>query len=118
MSGQDYDYGDDFVAVDRYSSHPRYGNEPETDRDIMHAALRRSQRERAESATFTPQSSGPTHSEVDSADELAYFSTKHHQFESSFRSIRGRERAPLAPRLWDMRNVHPRAADVGQQGDT
>ncbi|KAJ2481311.1 gamma tubulin complex Spc97/GCP2 subunit Alp4 [Coemansia sp. RSA 2131] len=105
MSGLEHDYGDDFVEVKRgHSGHPQYTGEPE----FMLPALRRSQRDRADSVSFTPQDSygRPTLSEAgDSGDEMAYFSTKHHQFESSFRSIRGRERAPLAPRLWDMRRT-------------
>ncbi|KAJ2217246.1 gamma tubulin complex Spc97/GCP2 subunit Alp4 [Coemansia sp. RSA 487] len=68
--------------------------------------MRRSLRDRTNSTAFTPQDTfgEPTHSEAgDSAEEHAYFNTNNHQFESSFRSIRGRERAPLAPRLLDMR---------------
>ncbi|KAJ2800803.1 gamma tubulin complex Spc97/GCP2 subunit Alp4, partial [Coemansia guatemalensis] len=107
MSGQDYDYGDEFVEVKRHShiGYPQYGTEQEADRDFASLGLRRSQRERADSVSFTPQDSYgvSTHSEAgDSGDDQAYFSTKHHQFESSFRSIRGRERAPLAPRMWAM----------------
>ncbi|KAJ2498161.1 gamma tubulin complex Spc97/GCP2 subunit Alp4 [Coemansia sp. RSA 1972] len=100
MSGLEHDYGDDFVEVKRGHSGHQYN-----DAEFMLPALRRSQRDRADSVSFTPQDSygRPTLSEAgDSGDEIAYFSTKHHQFESSFRSIRGRERAPLAPRLWDM----------------
>ncbi|KAJ1752776.1 gamma tubulin complex Spc97/GCP2 subunit Alp4 [Coemansia sp. RSA 989] len=115
MSGHDYDYGDDFVEVKRGSySGAHYGEED-------YPALRRLQRDRADSVSFTPQDSygNATHSEAgDSADELAYFSTKHHQFESSFRSIRGRERAPLAPRLRDMRQsmyAHVSSAEVEQE---
>ncbi|KAJ2082466.1 gamma tubulin complex Spc97/GCP2 subunit Alp4 [Coemansia sp. RSA 988] len=105
MSGQEYDYGDEFVEVKRQShlGYPQY--EQESERDFASLGLRRSQRERADSVSFTPQDSYgvSTHSEVgDSGDEQAYFSTNHHQFESSFRSIRGRERAPLAPRIWAM----------------
>ncbi|KAJ2358994.1 gamma tubulin complex Spc97/GCP2 subunit Alp4 [Coemansia sp. RSA 2618] len=100
MSRQERDYGEDFVDVKR-SSGGGYEDERE-----YHSALRRSQRERADSVSFTPQDSygRPTLSEAsNSGDEMAYFSTEHHQFESSFRSVRGRERAPLAPRLQDMR---------------
>ncbi|KAI9501023.1 Spc98 family-domain-containing protein [Coemansia spiralis] len=110
MSSRDYDYGDDFVDVKRgsYTAFSTYGSEQETERDFLPAGVRRAKRERADSIVFTPQSTfgEPTHSEAgNSAEEPAYFSTKHHQFESSFRSIRGRERAPLAMRLWDMRGA-------------
>ncbi|KAJ2612226.1 gamma tubulin complex Spc97/GCP2 subunit Alp4 [Coemansia sp. RSA 1365] len=107
MSRQEYDYGDEFVEVKRHShlGHPQYGAEQETDRDFASLGQRRAHRERADSVNFTPHESYgvSTHSEAgDSGDDQAYFSTKHHQFESSFRSIRGRERAPLAPRVWAM----------------
>ncbi|KAJ2784198.1 gamma tubulin complex Spc97/GCP2 subunit Alp4 [Coemansia javaensis] len=114
MSGFEYDYGDDFVEVRRGAQPtaaaaattagppPPYIPEPDAERDF--AGLRRSQRERADSVTFTPQGShgGPSQSETgDSGDDQPYFSTRHHQFESSFRTARRRERAPLAPRIWD-----------------
>ncbi|KAJ2738508.1 hypothetical protein GGI20_006263, partial [Coemansia sp. BCRC 34301] len=109
MNNLDYDYGDDFVEFRRggYSSHP-HSTELDSDKDFM-SGLRRARRERTDSVTFTPQDTygEPTHSEAgDSAEDVPYFSTNHHQFESSFRTIRGpRERAPLAPRLWDTRNT-------------
>ncbi|KAJ2717175.1 gamma tubulin complex Spc97/GCP2 subunit Alp4 [Coemansia spiralis] len=111
MSGHEYDYGDEFVEVRRGgpAGPPPYGVEHDQDlgRDLMLGGLRR-ERERADSVTFTPQDSygRTTHSEAgDSGDDQAYFSTKHHQFESSFRGVRRRERAPLAPRMWDMRRI-------------
>ncbi|KAJ2541444.1 gamma tubulin complex Spc97/GCP2 subunit Alp4, partial [Coemansia sp. RSA 1933] len=68
--------------------------------------MRRSLRDRTDSIVVTPQDTpiDPAYSETgDSAEEHAYFNTNTHKFESSFRSIRGHERAPLAPRLFDMR---------------
>ncbi|KAJ2884190.1 gamma tubulin complex Spc97/GCP2 subunit Alp4 [Coemansia aciculifera] len=109
MNNRDYEYGDEFVEVRRpnYSS-LTHAVEQDSEKDFM-SGVRRTRRERTESVTFTPQDTygEPTHSEAgDSAEDAPYFSTKHHQFESSFRSIRGaRERAPLAPRLWDLRNT-------------
>ncbi|KAJ2806789.1 gamma tubulin complex Spc97/GCP2 subunit Alp4 [Coemansia helicoidea] len=124
MSGHEYDYGDDFVEVRRGGQAGRapYGAEHDLDRDLLLAGLRR---ERADSVTFTPQDSfgRTTHSEAgDSGDDQAYFSTKHQQFESSFRGIRRRERAPLAPRMWDMRRIsgaeEPSAASDAPAGAT
>ncbi|KAJ1816140.1 gamma tubulin complex Spc97/GCP2 subunit Alp4, partial [Coemansia sp. RSA 2598] len=71
-------------------------------------AIRRLKRDRAESVSFSPQDTygEPTHSEADdSLDEPAYFNSKYHQFESSFRNPRGRERAPLPTRVWDMHSA-------------
>ncbi|KAI8326079.1 hypothetical protein GQ54DRAFT_295009 [Martensiomyces pterosporus] len=107
MSAQDYDYGDDFVEVKRggYAGY-HYGSEQENDLDYLASAP--THRDRSDSMNLTPSGfyGDPTHSEAEdpSSDEPAYFSTKH-QFESSFRSVRGRERAPLEPRVWDMRNA-------------
>ncbi|KAJ1754619.1 gamma tubulin complex Spc97/GCP2 subunit Alp4, partial [Coemansia sp. RSA 1591] len=117
MSGLEHDYGDDFVEVKRGHSGHQYTG----DTDFMLPALRRTQRDRADSVSFTPQDSygRPTLSEAgDSGDEIAYFSTKHHQFESSFRSIRGRERAPLAPRLWDMHQATHTQAENEEHGSS
>ncbi|KAJ2792513.1 gamma tubulin complex Spc97/GCP2 subunit Alp4 [Coemansia linderi] len=118
MSNHDYEYGDEFVEVRRpnFSSFTHAG-ELDSDRDFM-SGVRRARRDRTDSVTFTPQDSygEPTHSETgDSAEDAPYFSTKHHQFESSFRSIRGRERAPLAPRLWDIRNTQEVERESSEQ---
>ncbi|KAJ2160170.1 gamma tubulin complex Spc97/GCP2 subunit Alp4 [Coemansia sp. RSA 552] len=103
------------------SAREQYGD-PDLERENMLAGERRAWRTRADSVTFTPQDSlgRPTHSEAgDSADEMAYFSTKHHQFESSFRSVRRNERAPLAPRLWDMnRSMHVADGRFGAVAET
>ncbi|KAJ2820168.1 gamma tubulin complex Spc97/GCP2 subunit Alp4, partial [Coemansia sp. 'formosensis'] len=113
MTNHNYEYGDDFVELRRpnfssFTHASAAAGEQDSDKDFL-SGLRRARRERTDSVTFTPQDTygEPTHSEAgDSAEDAPYFSTKHHQFESSFRSIRGRrERAPLAPRLWDMRNT-------------
>ncbi|KAJ2438303.1 gamma tubulin complex Spc97/GCP2 subunit Alp4, partial [Coemansia sp. RSA 2424] len=134
MNNHDYDYGDEFVEVRRGGGYPSFANsvELDSDKDFM-SGLRRARRDRTDSVTFTPQGTygEPTHSEAgDSAEDVPYFSTNHHQFESSFRSIRGngsgrggggdrgshgRERAPLAPRLWDMRNTQAREPESSEQ---
>ncbi|KAJ1999882.1 gamma tubulin complex Spc97/GCP2 subunit Alp4 [Coemansia thaxteri] len=118
MSSRDYDYGSGFTEI-RRGGHSEYTHTPDldSDKDFM-SGLRRSRRERTDSVTFTPQDTygEPTHSEAgDSAEEQPYFSTNHHQFESSFRSIRGRERAPLAPRLWDMRSTQEAERESSEQ---
>ncbi|KAJ2891308.1 hypothetical protein GGI21_005895, partial [Coemansia aciculifera] len=100
----DYDYGDDFVQA----------------RDYMSGLRRDTRRNRTESVAFSPQDSygEPTNLATgDSGEDAPYFSTGHHQFESSFRTIRGpRERAPLAPRQSDMRNTQAaEAPEISEQ---
>ncbi|KAJ1902612.1 gamma tubulin complex Spc97/GCP2 subunit Alp4 [Coemansia sp. IMI 209127] len=108
MSKRDYDYGNDFTKVKRgsYSGYlPPYASERDAaERDYLSSGMRRSLRDRTDSIVFTPQDTPgePAYSETgDSAEEHTYFNTNTHKFESSFLGIRGRERAPLAPRLFD-----------------
>ncbi|KAJ2519048.1 gamma tubulin complex Spc97/GCP2 subunit Alp4 [Coemansia sp. RSA 1939] len=112
MSKRDLEYSSELAGIKRssYTEYPAaYGSEHDiADRDFLSTGMRHSLRSRADSIVFTPQDAhgAPTHSETgDSAEEQPYFNTNYHQFESSFRTIRGRERAPLAPRLFDMRRV-------------
>ncbi|KAJ2721509.1 gamma tubulin complex Spc97/GCP2 subunit Alp4 [Coemansia sp. Benny D115] len=122
MSSQEYDYDEDFVQVRRgeYSRYQhtlqtrqqQYGSDVEMEKTYPPPAFRRLKRERADSVSFSPQDimyGVPTHSAETPGsvtDDIGpYFSTKHQQFESSFRNPRGRERAPLNTRLWDMQGA-------------
>ncbi|KAJ2883781.1 gamma tubulin complex Spc97/GCP2 subunit Alp4, partial [Coemansia asiatica] len=110
MALQDYEYGDDFVEVKRvsYAANPYGSSDLDLDKAYAQPAIRRLKRDRAESVSFSPQDTygEPTHSEADdSLDEPAYFNNKYHQFESSFRNPRGRERASLPTRMWDMHST-------------
>ncbi|KAJ2705765.1 gamma tubulin complex Spc97/GCP2 subunit Alp4 [Coemansia sp. IMI 203386] len=115
MALQEYEYGDDFVEVKRVSYAGNIYGSSDLDLEKAHSRPlnRRLKRDRAESVSFSPQDTygEPTHSEVDdSLDEVAHFNNKLHQFESSFRNPRGRERAPLPTRMWDMHS----SLDVGR----
>ncbi|KAJ2783699.1 gamma tubulin complex Spc97/GCP2 subunit Alp4 [Coemansia interrupta] len=110
MSSQNYIDHDDYADFNRvsYSGHP-YGSELDIDRGYSQPAIRRLKRDRADSVSFSPYDTYGelSHSETgDSAEELTpYAGNKHHQFESSFRNARGRERAPLPTRMWDMQST-------------